>query len=58
MVKKTIYAPSFTVQEEDWENGKDEAGEPRERRPISYCSNVTSFLKHIKEDREDEGSRL
>ena len=59
VIKKRIFAPFFTVQDEVWENGKDEAGDPIfVTKPISYCSNVRSFLTYVKEDRNAEGTQV
>ena len=59
MVKKRIFAPFFTVQEEEWECGKDEDDETITLvKPISYCNNICSFLTFVKEDRNIEGTKV
>ena len=59
MVKKRIFAPFFTVQEEEWECGKDEDDETITLvKPISYCNNIRSFLTYVKEDRNIEGTKV
>ena len=59
VVKKRIFAPFFTVQEEEWECGLDEDGETITLvKPISYCNNIRSFLTFVKEDRSIDGSKV
>ena len=59
VTKKTIFAPFFTVQDEEFEDGKDEDGEViTVTRPISYCNNIRSFLNYIKEDRNIDGTKV
>ena len=59
MVKKRIFAPFFTVQEEEWECGKDEDDEMITLvKPISYCNNIRSFLTYVKEDRNIDGTKV
>ena len=59
VTKKNIFEAFFTVQEEDWENGKDEAGEViTVTRPVSYCKNIRGFLKFILEDRSIDGTKV
>ena len=59
VTKKNIFEPFFTVQEEEWENGKDESGEIiTVTRPVSYCKNIRSFLNYVKEDRNIDGTKV
>ena len=59
VVKKKIFEPFFRVQDEEFENGKDAAGETiTVTRPITYCHNIRAFLNYVKEDRNLPNTKI
>ena len=54
--KKRVFLPFFTVVDETWETSNAKKEIVMVMKPVSYCCNVRSFVKFIKEDRDILGT--